>query len=371
VLPLATITSLGQVVSARVLERQISRLLSDRLPEVQRIGAELKEACRRPAEQPLSTSSTTSTLSLARGLPGWSGGTQSGLEEARGGLPEANGTHGHHDPAEDEVRAAPTLVKYTAPSAYQIESRAALEALAVDLLAPLGEPDRACAVELGEPAVPEDETVATLLYRHDRAGHSYRQVQAVVAALPPERKQAVLDAATVQRGPHDDLPRELQSGYGFAFDLLMDVGSFRDLHRHRRCVQIVQEPVPDHGAEPADAIFPRAFGSEIGQAALAAGIGAAYDAAVEAGLHASQEIAAKTPLAGPYLLPLATRVRALFKMDAAQAVYISELRTGPGGHFSYRQIAWEMYEGLRERAPSLAAIARPTELTDPPDLLRR
>ncbi|MGE3272626.1 MAG: FAD-dependent thymidylate synthase, partial [Chloroflexota bacterium] len=36
-LPLATITSLGQVVSARVLERQNSRLLSDPLPEVQRI----------------------------------------------------------------------------------------------------------------------------------------------------------------------------------------------------------------------------------------------------------------------------------------------------------------------------------------------
>ena len=151
----------------------------------------------------------------------------------------------------------------------------------------------------------------------------------------------------------------------------MDVGSFRDLHRHRRCVQIVQEPTPDHGAEPASAVFPRAFGSEIGRAALEAGIGDAYDAATEAGLHAAREIAGEAPLAAPYLLPLAARVRALFKMDAAQAVYIGELRTGEGGHFSYRQIAWEMYEALRERAPSLAALARPTPLTDPPDLLRR
>jgi len=30
-----------------------------------------------------------------------------------------------------------------------------------------------------------------------------------------------------------------------------------------------------------------------------------------------------------------------------------------------------MYEALAERSPSLAALARPTELTDPPDLLRR
>jgi hypothetical protein len=68
---------------------------------------------------------------------------------------------------------------------------------------------------------------------------------------------------------------------------------------------------------------------------------------------------------------MAARVRALFKMDAAQAVYISELRTGAGGHFSYRRIAWELYEALREHSPALAALARPTEITDPPDLLRR
>jgi hypothetical protein len=283
----------------------------------------------------------------------------------------ANGKHGDDDPAEGDVRAAPTLVKYTAPSPYQIETRTALESLATELLATLGEPERGRAVELGEPSQPEDETVATLLYRYDRAGHSYRQVQSLVASLPPERRQAVLDAAVARRGPHDDLPRELQSGYAFAFDLLMDVGSFRDLHRHRRCVQIVQEPTTVHGAEPASDVFPRAFGSEIGQAALEAGLGNAYDVALEAGLTAAREIAGVAPLAAPYLLPLAARIRALFKMDAAQAVYISELRTGAGGHFSYRQIAWEMYEAFRERAPSLADLARPTELTDPPDLLRR
>jgi thymidylate synthase ThyX len=361
-LPLATNTSLGQVVSARVLERQISRLLSDPLPEVQQIGAALKDACSRPAEQPLAARSPSDLpLSIATG------------RGAGGASPASNGTNGHHhdEPAEDAIRAAPTLVKYTAPSTYQIETRTALEGLATELLASPGEPDRSRAVELGEPETPEDETVTTLLYRYDRAGHSYRQVQALVAALPAERKQAVLSAAVAHRGPHDDLPRELQSGYAFAFDLLMDVGSFRDLHRHRRCVQIVQDPTPEHGAEPASAVFPRAFGTEVGRAALAAGLGDAYDAATDAALSAARAIRSDVPLAAPYLLPLAARVRALFKMDAAQAVYIGELRTGEGGHFSYRQIAWEMYEALCERAPALAAMARPTAIADPPDLLRR
>src|ERR671936_2137435 len=52
-LPLATHTSVGQIVSARVLERQITRLLSSLYPEVQAVGAELKQACQLPAESPL------------------------------------------------------------------------------------------------------------------------------------------------------------------------------------------------------------------------------------------------------------------------------------------------------------------------------
>ena len=120
ILPLATITSLGQVVSARVLERQISRLLSDPLPEVQDIGERLRQACREPATQPLAT-------------PPYLNGTAQSADA--------------HDPPADAIRAAPTLVKYTAPSEYQIKTRAVFEALAQQLLAPLMALDRARTVE--------------------------------------------------------------------------------------------------------------------------------------------------------------------------------------------------------------------------------
>jgi len=349
-LPLATITSLGQVVSARVLERQISRLLSDPLPEVRQIGEALKRACREPATQPLAT-------------PPYLNGT------AHADLPGDEPSAQVVPP--DAVRAAPTLVKYAEPNAYQIETRAAFENVAAELLRSLGGPDRSRTVELGSPSLPEDEAVSTLLYRYDRAGHSYRQIQALVQILPTERKQAILAEAVTRRGPHDDLPRELQVGYAYAFDLLMDLGSFRDLHRHRRCIQIAQDPIPDHGADPAADVFPRAFGEQIAKAMLSAGLDQVYDAALESGLAAARRLQAAAPEAAPYLLPLAARTRTLFKMDAAQAVYISELRTGEGGHFSYRRVAWEMYEALKTRSPELAALARPTDPTGPPDLLRR
>ncbi len=43
------------------------------------------------------------------------------------------------------------------------------------------------------------------------------------------------------RGRHDEVSRAYSAGQQFRFDILMDIGGFRDMHRHRRCVQIVQD----------------------------------------------------------------------------------------------------------------------------------
>src|SRR5690606_17843361 len=88
-LPLATHTSVGQVVSARVLERQISRLLSDPYDEVRSLGEELRAACLAPAEVPLWRKALRQ-----HGLP----------EDALGELAS--------------IQAAPTLVKYAQPNAF-------------------------------------------------------------------------------------------------------------------------------------------------------------------------------------------------------------------------------------------------------------
>ncbi len=72
-----------------------------------------------------------------------------------------------------------------------------------------------------------------------------------------------------------------------------------------------------------------------------------------------------------YLIPLAFRKRTLFKMDFAEALYISELRTGVAGHFSYRNVAYAMYEAVAQRYPALAQYFRVTDVREPVDLLKR
>jgi thymidylate synthase ThyX len=72
-----------------------------------------------------------------------------------------------------------------------------------------------------------------------------------------------------------------------------------------------------------------------------------------------------------YAIPLGFRKRTLFKMDFAEAVYISELRTGPAGHFSYRNAAYAMFEEVQTKYPALAGYFRVHDVRQPIDLLQR
>ncbi len=65
------------------------------------------------------------------------------------------------------------------------------------------------------------------------------------------------------------------------------------------------------------------------------------------------------------------KIRTLFKMDFAEAAYVSELRSAPAGHFSYREVAWEMYLAVQRQHPPLARYFRVTDFTEPVDLFKR
>jgi thymidylate synthase ThyX len=151
----------------------------------------------------------------------------------------------------------------------------------------------------------------------------------------------------------------------------MDIGGFRDMHRHRRVTQIKQGFTARHGYETPTCgdLAPDV------NLLVEANILADYQSAIEAAHAASAQIASsavpEAALSGLYLLPLATKVRCLFKMDFAEAQYISELRSAPAGHFSYRRVAWEMFLALKRQHPTLAAHIRVTDFTNPIDLLQR
>ena len=337
-LPLATNTSLGEIVNARTLEGQVSRLLSDPHEEVRRLGEKLRDAASGAA---------------------WNvhGAELAALQAEIAAVDPALGERAA-ELLTREVKVAPTLVKYAARSEYALATRRELAEAAAELMdgAVIKDAPVVDLVEGGESL--EVEIAATLLY--GACHYSYRQIRDHVASLPEVRRDEIVDLGLRHRGRHDELLREFSAGQRLRFDILMDVGGFRDMHRHRKCTQILQSFTDLHGYD-----FPE-FLEE-------AGFGDGYRAAMESahGTYEDLKISGVDEAAAQYVLPLGTRVRALFKMDFAEALYISELRSTPQGHFSYRRVAWEMYLAVARAHPSLAKYFRIRDVNEPVDLLRR
>ena len=392
-LPLATNTSLGQIVSARTLETQVSRLLSNPTAEVRYLGAKLREAATTPAWNLNAETAQVFVDKLAaeeaafavRPKPGPPMGETTWEDLGPASRP-TDGVEIPHKKPEDlvpegnlaavaaelltrDVFAAPTLVKYAQPNPYLVETQGELTHVASEVFKnlPIATAPTVDLVELTESL--EVELAATLLY--SASHHPYRQIRDLVASWPSAHVAEIIEIGLHRRGRHDEALRAFHAGAALRFDILMDIGGFRDMHRHRRCTQIIQGFTSVHGYEsPGSADLPA--GIDI---LAEAGVESEYRAAIETAHQSAAAIAGgsapEAAQTAAYLFPLATRIRALFKMDFAEAQYISELRSAPAGHFSYRRIAWLMYLALQDRHPALASYIRVTDFTQPIDLFQR
>jgi thymidylate synthase ThyX len=378
-LPLATNTSLGQIVSARTLEVQVSRLLSSPTAEVRLLGEKLRDAAIGPAWNLNARAAQAFIDKLKEAEALYQGATSvapTGAELERGALaPEGSLAAEAAALFTREIRTAPTLVKYAQPNPYLIQSQAELAQAAEEVLAPLSFKTLPHAVvDLVERTESlEVELAATLLY--SASHHSYRSIRDLVSGLPASQVSEIIELGLKHRGRHDEALRAFHAGAALRFDLLMDIGGFRDMHRHRRCTQIIQGFTWQHGYEtPGAGDLPAGPQNDFDILA-ASGVLADYRSAIESAHQAAAQIATgpapEAAQSAQYLLPLATRIRALFKMDFAEAQYITELRSGPAGHFSYRRVAWEMFLALQRQHPALAKHIRVTDFTQSIDLFQR
>jgi hypothetical protein len=254
---------------------------------------------------------------------------------------------------------ASTLVKYADPNAYEIETRRELRQAAAELMrdvpaapAPL--------VDLLDSDPLEIELASTLIYSN--CHYSYRQIRQAIEAAGEARRKEIVDIGLRHRGKHDEMLRAFAAGQQFRFDILMDIGGFRDMHRHRRCIQIMQEFTTAHGFDAPSEIAP-------------AGLTPVYESAMRRAqntvVQLSRSAGSEARESSQYAIPLGFRNRTLFKMDFSEAVYISELRTTPAGHASYRNVAYAMYEAVAAKYPSLAEYFRVVDVREPVDLLKR
>lgn len=314
-LPLATLTSLGQVTNARTLESQIRRLMASSYEEVRHIAQGMKDAATREAPYNLLAARLQH---LGVDIP------QDVLEEMQTGP------------------LTPTLIKYTEADTYRLSVRQVVQQWVKEAFE--GTSPATPSVSLFTLADPLDDLLAGLIY--EESALSYGEILARLGEYSSEQKDAWRKRIFDRRGPHDGWLRALQQR-PLIFDVLMDIGAFRDVNRHRRLDKVVQKLHPQLGYT-----LPPEF-EEIGMADD-------YQRAMDTHYRALSDY---TQNQQPYLLPLAHRRRALLRMDFSEAAYLIELRSRSSGHFSYRRLANAMYDCLRQAYPSVAQAIRVTPMT--------
>src|SRR6202034_2599854 len=78
----------------------------------------------------------------------------------------------------------------------------------------------------------------TLLYQV--TNRPYRELYEIAIAWPATQREQLLSVALGNRKRREDLPRHFRTA-PYVFDFIMDIGAYRDLHRHRRCQQFRQQ----------------------------------------------------------------------------------------------------------------------------------
>ena len=296
-------TGVGQVTSIRTLERQIRRLKASEYAEIRDLAEEIAAACAEPPTCAWDEKTAAEPL-------------------------------------------APTLARHVDADQHALDSRRDLAAWARANISIT--PSAVDAVDLLRPTHTHAEIAATLLY--PVTDLPFRDLYELAASWSPAQRNEVIEVALRSRTRRDELMRGFRSGL-YAYDIVMDIGAYRDMHRHRRSQQYRQA-------------YSGRLGFDTPQALTDAGIADGYKTVMSETLSTIQTLPEPS---AHYLLPFGARSRFLFKMDFAEAEYISRLRSGVKGHFSYREIAWEMKVKMEQLEPELGRLidATPPWVEDP------
>jgi thymidylate synthase ThyX len=186
----------------------------------------------------------------------------------------------------------------------------------------------------------EAQVVTAILYPHSNLSQS--EIRNIVDRLTPTARQEIIDTYAGDRQSRFHRPgRAFEETY-YTFDILADLGAYRDLHRHRVLTQERQSYTVDHGFEIPEEI-------------VAAGMDNVYRKALEQAAVTMKSIEQDLPAAAQYVVPFAFKTRWRIKLNLREAYHFIELRSAAQGHPGYRSIAQAMYHHLLAVHPTLVA----------------
>jgi thymidylate synthase ThyX len=189
----------------------------------------------------------------------------------------------------------------------------------------------------------EEKVVAAILYPQVR--RPLQQLRQIAARMSAEERCKILIEYFAKRRHRRDKPGRAFENVYYTFDILGNLGLYRDLHRHRILTQERQDFTTVHGYDTPPEIEEAGFKSEFD------------DCMVKAG-QLYESIYRDLPGEAQYVVPFAYKIRWYMKMNLREALHMCELRTMPQGHPDYRFICQEIWRKIQEVHPALAECGK-------------
>jgi len=237
----------------------------------------------------------------------------------------------------------PSFVKRAQRNNYLVETNALTKSFAAGQITTAPSPATKPVSLIDYDAAAEEKIIAAILYANTR--HSLEQLRQLAATMAAdERRRILLEYFSKRRHRRDKLSRAFENVY-YTFDILGNLGLYRDLHRHRILTQERQDFTTVHGYDTPPEIEEAGFKNT-------------FDECMKRAADLYERIYADMPSEAQYVVPFAYKIRWYMKMNLREALHVVELRTMPQGHPDYRFICQEMWRKIQGVHPTLAAAGK-------------
>lgn len=191
----------------------------------------------------------------------------------------------------------------------------------------------------------ENKVLAGILFASEDNHASWEDTLAKIQTLSDADKERILDAYLSGREQRwQKVGRAFENTY-MRFEIVMNIGAWRDLQRHRMLTQQRQLFTVKHGYDLPPEI-------------IDAGLDSEYKAAIEKVEEVHNKIAAKDEQLAQYCVAMAHRIRFMQWKNLRECFWELELRTIPEGHPDYRTIEQEKFKLIENIYPRIAQHMR-------------
>ena len=203
-----------------------------------------------------------------------------------------------------------------------------------------------------------DEIVSSAIFPYTNI--SYTQILDHVSKMTDSKKNEIIKNYMGKRNTRrDKTGRGFEAGYPITFDLVGCFAEYRDLERHRMLTQQRQLLTTDLGFIMPSEVIEVGFEEKVLE--VVRGMEELNKALRDAGLIAASQ----------YATLFNHRIRFMMGMNLREFQHLSELRTQPAGHFSYRAMVMEMARELDKRDEWAGITHEFVDYSDPGNKITR